>query len=157
MYTARFKRASNSEVGLAIGYINDPNDLRPNDLDNSENNPFFSDGNLHVKDYHIYLWALMEQIDRKLEGCTIVNTSSIIKYGKEPKFIVYPNPNNGKFNIKFDASSPVATDETLTIIDLLGRVIGTFNINSSKTEINIQTKGTYLLISKSGYQKIVVD
>ncbi|MEL6943980.1 MAG: DUF3089 domain-containing protein, partial [Bacteroidota bacterium] len=157
MYTARFKRESNTEIGLAIEYINDPDDLRPNDLDNAGSNPFFAEGDLHIKDYHIYLWALMEQIDRKLEGCSFVNTDTILKEKEEPQFIIYPNPNNGTFNIKVNSSIAKAIDETFTIIDLLGRVVETFNINSNETEINIQTKGIYFLISKHGYQKIIVD
>ncbi|SFR50741.1 Protein of unknown function [Maribacter stanieri] len=69
MYTARFKRASSQRTGLAVDYIANASDQRPNELENLESPIIFSDGDYHVKDYHIYIWALMQQIDVKITNC----------------------------------------------------------------------------------------
>ena len=69
MYTARFKRESNQKVGLAVDYIANATDQRPNELDNLESPIIFSDGDFHIKDYHIYIWALIHQIDQKINNC----------------------------------------------------------------------------------------
>ncbi|GAA3654788.1 DUF3089 domain-containing protein [Flavivirga jejuensis] len=69
MYTARFKRESNIKTGLAVNYIANTSDQRPNELENLESSILFTDGNFHVKDYHIYIWALMQQIDEKINVC----------------------------------------------------------------------------------------
>ena len=66
MYTAHFKRESKHKVGLAVSYIASVADQRPNELEQLENPVIFSEGDFHVKDYHIYIWALMQQIDQKI-------------------------------------------------------------------------------------------
>ncbi|WP_405571607.1 DUF3089 domain-containing protein [Winogradskyella sp. Asnod2-B02-A] len=69
MYTARFKRESNVKVGLAVDFIANPTDQRLNELENFESPIIFTDGDFHIKDYHIYIWALMQQIDEKISVC----------------------------------------------------------------------------------------
>ena len=69
MYTGSFRRDSNFRIGLGVTYQPPTGDLRPNDLLAEENDPLFSFWGYHTKDYHIYVWALMEQIDAKLVNC----------------------------------------------------------------------------------------
>ena len=69
MYTARFKRESSIRTGLAVNYIANTSDQRPNELEDIESSIIFTDGDFHVKDYHIYIWALMQQIDEKINTC----------------------------------------------------------------------------------------
>ena len=69
MYTGRFKRESTIKTGLAVDYIANITDLRPNELENLVNPSSFIEGDYHIKDYHIYIWALMQQIDDKINTC----------------------------------------------------------------------------------------
>lgn len=69
MYTARLKRESNHRIGLAVNYTPNISDQRPNELENLQSPIIFTEGDFHMKDYHIYIWALMQQIDEKLNAC----------------------------------------------------------------------------------------
>lgn len=69
MYTGRFKRESTIKTGLAVDYIANIADQRPNELGNLTNPSTFEVGDYHIKDYHIYIWALMQQIDDKINTC----------------------------------------------------------------------------------------
>jgi len=69
MYTGKFRRDGNLIIGLGVQYAADMDDQRPDDLEEEENDPLFSFWGYHTKDYHIYLTALMDQIDAKLENC----------------------------------------------------------------------------------------
>lgn len=89
LYSINFKRESKSEVGLSLERIDYVDDLRPNDIDSMQTNPFFSEGDLHTKDYHIYIWSLMEQIDSKLDECQ-TTTSINNNLSSTDKFLIYP-------------------------------------------------------------------
>ncbi|MDO5972041.1 DUF3089 domain-containing protein [Flavivirga aquimarina] len=69
LYTARFRRDGLLNTALSIEYSPLANDNRPNDLAEAQNHPNYNNWGYHTKDYHIYLWALMEQIDMKLQNC----------------------------------------------------------------------------------------
>jgi hypothetical protein len=62
---------------------------------------------------------------------------------KENFFTVYPNPSNGKFNVLFEKEM---NGGVMTVIDVTGKEILKQEIKGSKlTEINLETKGLYLL------------
>ena len=79
-------------------------------------------------------------------------------------FVLYPNPNKGSFNVKFDSAS--GNDVNISIFDIRGRVIfgktfqnsGTFDQNLNIE--NVQS-GVYLLTVTDGgikqTRKIVVE
>jgi len=69
MYTARFKRESSTKTGLVVNFIANTSDQRPNELDNVASPTTFETGDYHIKDYHIYIWALIQQIDEKINNC----------------------------------------------------------------------------------------
>ncbi len=69
LYNVRFKRNGLHKLGLGIEYAPKANDQRPNDLESEDSHPNFGIWGYHRKDYNIYLWALMEQIDLKLQMC----------------------------------------------------------------------------------------
>ncbi|MFI1745719.1 DUF3089 domain-containing protein [Thalassobellus sediminis] len=69
LYNVRQRREGLQKVVLSIEHNAQVNDQRPNDLENEKNNPNYPNWGYHVKDYHIYLWALMEQIDKKINTC----------------------------------------------------------------------------------------
>ncbi|PHI18068.1 hypothetical protein CEQ90_19845 [Lewinellaceae bacterium SD302] len=157
LYNARFKRESSLEVGLSLEYIEDANDLRPNDIDSTSASPIFSEGDLHVKDYHIYLWAILEQIDSKLENCSTISSVSDELPLDEIDFSVHPNPSRGTFTIRTKHPSTEFNQGAFTVINTLGQVVETFTMSSNEKVINIDDKGIYFIISKRGYTKIVVN
>ncbi|SMG53681.1 DUF3089 domain-containing protein [Arenibacter troitsensis] len=69
LYNVRHKRDGLTKVALSIAHNPEVNDMRPNDLANEVFHPNYSDWGYHIKDYHIYLWALMQQIDLKINNC----------------------------------------------------------------------------------------
>jgi len=69
MYTARFKRESSIRIGLVVNYIANISDQRPNELENVISPSTFVAGDYHIKDYHIYIWSLIQQIDEKINNC----------------------------------------------------------------------------------------
>lgn len=60
LYDVQHSKVENEGVGLKLKHAPLPNDKRPNDLLSQESNPNFNRLGYHNKDYHIYLWALME-------------------------------------------------------------------------------------------------
>lgn len=69
LYTARFRRDSNTQIGLNVAFRPESGDQRINDLALEEESPLFDFWGYHVKDYAIYLWPLLQQIDAKLASC----------------------------------------------------------------------------------------
>jgi len=69
LYNAKHKRNGLNKVALSISYNPLPNDNRPNDLADEILSPNYDNWGYHKKDYHIYLWALMQQIDLKITNC----------------------------------------------------------------------------------------
>lgn len=59
-------RDGNNGIGFHVGVAASFNDLRPNDLVAQESDPSFARLGYHDKDYNIYLWALLSQIEDKL-------------------------------------------------------------------------------------------
>ncbi|MFN3137534.1 MAG: DUF3089 domain-containing protein [Allomuricauda sp.] len=66
LYNIHQQRESNTQIGYQIEYNPTSSDQRPNDLLPLESDLAFDRFGYHSKDYHIYLWALMSQIDDKL-------------------------------------------------------------------------------------------
>lgn len=67
-------------------------------------------------------------------------------FGDMNQFELYPNPNNGSFNIKGATSSGTRSEGVIT--DVMGRVVKTVEIEGNQTvkiEMNNRSKGVYLL------------
>ena len=152
LYTARFKRTNNTKLGLAINYTTDLSDQRPNDLLDVENSAGFALSGFHIKDYHIYIWALMQQIDAKINGCSMLTNIETLP-DTEPHFTVYPNPNNGTFTIEM--KTPISKDEYILIMDIFGRIVAKIE-GEPYNQIQLDHSGVYFLISKYGRKKIIV-
>lgn len=69
LYNVKLRRENLQKVVLSVAYNPTNNDLRPNDLEEEQNHPNYPNWGYHIKDYHIYIWALMEQIDEKINNC----------------------------------------------------------------------------------------
>ncbi len=102
LYRIRYHREDLLKVGFKIEHTPAQNDQRPNDLLGEEANPLFSFSGYHNKDYHIYLWALMEQIDMKLETCG-ASTGVNNPMNRQP-VRVYPNPSGDRVSVASERS-----------------------------------------------------
>lgn len=69
LYTARMRRDSNTDIGLNVAFVPEEGDQRINDLAVEEEHILFDFWGYHTKDYAIYLWPLLQQIDAKLANC----------------------------------------------------------------------------------------
>ncbi|MDE3743851.1 DUF3089 domain-containing protein [Maribacter polysaccharolyticus] len=69
LYKIRQRRDDVHQVALTVQYDPLPNDQRPNDLEEAADHINYPFWGYHTKDYHIYLWALMQQIDAKIDNC----------------------------------------------------------------------------------------
>lgn len=98
LYNIRYQRQGPLKVGFMVEHTPKQNDLRPNDLLDEETNPLFSYQGYHHKDYNIYQWALIEQIDMKLAACGGLSVNQPID--NHAYIQMFPNPNNGILNIK---------------------------------------------------------
>ncbi len=140
MYTARFNRESDSEIGLVLDVSQEASDQRPNELIGPSSNPFFSDGDFHVKDYHVYTWALLEQIDAKLEGCSAGPTSS--SQATQNEVQVYPNPTTDRITI-----SGELTMHQVEVVGSTGQFHQAFKLSGNVQTIDVSNlpAGLYFL------------
>lgn len=69
LYNVKFAREGPFKIGLNVELTPSTSDQRPNDLADELNHPNYGYWGYHRKDYNIYLWALLEQIDLKLQNC----------------------------------------------------------------------------------------
>ncbi len=65
-YTIQQVRNGNNGIGFHVGRNDLPNDQRPDELIPLESDPSFARLGYHNKDYNIYLWALIQQINAKI-------------------------------------------------------------------------------------------
>lgn len=89
-------------------------------------------------------------VDPKLGDGGIL--SSVNKIDNEVEFGMYPNPNNGKFSVKF--SEVIHEPITIQIYDILGKVVYTKHVShlsSKELELDAQglSDGTYSLLINS--------
>jgi hypothetical protein len=83
----------------------------------------------------------------------LVNTcTGIYEVENDKRISIYPNPNNGFFNIVIPVKG------TYNIINAIGQTISTFVIeeDNQQLEMNNLTQGVYYVIGKSAKSKIVV-
>lgn len=101
LYQIRYQRQDRMKVGFMVAHNPKPNDQRPDDLLDEESKPLFNLLGYHFKDYNIYQWALLEQIDMKLAACELslgVDTHPLDK----PRLQMFPNPSKDFLHFKSD-------------------------------------------------------
>ena len=130
MYQIKYLRASATQVGFVVKYKPKPNDQRPNLLADEESNPAFATFGYHQKDYNIYTWALMQQIDEKLANCDTTLSSSNDKQ-LDNSICLFPNPFNSTTTIRF--TIPKTEYVLLKVFNVLGQEIATL-ANGEMTE-----------------------
>lgn len=147
MYQIKYLRAGPAQVGFVVKYSPSQNDLRPNILAEEESNAAFATFGYHQKDYNIYTWALMNQIDLKLNSCGILsNTLNDVLPNKT--LYLYPNPTNGILNIK---SEDVGTEFEIIIYNQLGQKTHKSK-NQIQIDLNNYPNGIYFVTIKTNKQ-----
>lgn len=154
MFTARMKRTSDLKAVLAVDYIDDPADMRPNDLLPLEGQFDFLFMGFHQKDYNIYSWALTQQINAKLEECASSPNSNFEVDKDEASWVVYPNPGMGGVSILINDSKLIG--QRAQLINLRGQPIHTFIAQSEQTSFDIEQSGVFILQLGQQYKRIVV-
>lgn len=134
-----------------MDYEDQPYDLRPNDLLSEETSLSFLGSGYHVKDYHVYLWALLEQIDVQIASC---GPNSIEESETHNSFQVYPNPNEGHFTLV--PGDGITPGEVLLVHDAMGRLVLELVV-SDVTQIQLREKGMYFLNYRNRTVKAVVN
>lgn len=150
-YTASHKRSSSLRAALIVGDREDPGDLRPDDLASQENGLTFLFSGYHNKDYNIYLWALLEQIDQKLAECSTTSISAPEPSGNPLR--VFPNPTRGRFTVQ--RTTERFGREKILVTDLFGRTVRQTFIDR-QIEIELTEPGIYFILSAGGVRKLVV-
>lgn len=152
LYNVRFKRTSNTHAVLAVDYTNDSLDQRPNDLLPTESHPNYQGWGFHQKDYHIYLWALMEQIDAKLSQCSSITSLEEGSTFVKKDILIYPNPSKGDFRLKYSEENI----GEVFILDIYGKVVQHYANGVNPLSFRIDHAGIYFVKTELGTQKILV-
>ncbi|RMF03771.1 MAG: T9SS C-terminal target domain-containing protein [Bacteroidetes bacterium] len=116
MYQAYFERQGPFAIGLMVDYIAAADDQRENDLANLETGLQWKLSGYYQKDYNIFIWALLEQIDCKLSNCNLTSSTASGADGQPP--VLFPNPSRGLVRL---ASSLKLT--SLRVFDQGGKTV----------------------------------
>jgi Protein of unknown function (DUF3089)/Secretion system C-terminal sorting domain len=155
LYSIRHQRSGIIQAGFVVQHTPKPNDQRPNFLLDEESNPSFSSTGYHQKDFNIYTWALLEQIDMKLALCaTNLNTSSFLVDNLSLQLA--PNPSSDWIYIK--NNSEVLENEFITIIDVGGKVVFSKVLNNEGgISIRELEEGFYVVNTRFGIVKLIIN
>jgi len=90
----------------------------------------------------------------KISNCITIATIGLEELDAVDNISVFPNPNNGTFEIQSSVT------QTVHIVDALGQVIGTIAVNAGQTQTfefkNIKA-GIYFLTSRTKVVRVVVE
>lgn len=154
LYGIRHRRTSPQGVGFWVGHTPAADDQRPDDLAAAEDDPLFDLWGYHRKDYHIYLWALLEQLDAKLESCGALGISS----DKEPENTIetFPNPATNRVHLRHRGLPLSFT--YVEVYSLFGKKVRRGQTSASGSfDTGGLPAGLYLLKSEKGTVKVVVE
>jgi hypothetical protein len=155
LYNIRHQRSGTNQVGFIVQHTPKLNDQRPNLLLEEESNPLFSSLGYHQKDYNIYTWALLEQIDMKLINCgTSLNLSSD-EVDKNSIFL-FPNPAEDLIYIK--NNQELLNEEDITIIDVTGKIVLSNKLNNEGgISIKALNSGFYIVKTIFGTRILIIE
>lgn len=151
LYQIKHLRSSANQVGFVVQHTPKTNEQRPNLLLDEETNPLFSSLGYHQKDYNIYTWALMAQIDLKL-NCTSLNVPDF----KTTKLLLYPNPTTDWVYLK-DTENTMA-NEPIVVLDITGKTMLSGILNQD-AGISLETipNGLYFIKTRFGVYKLIIQ
>lgn len=141
LYNIRLDRQADDRVGFMLDFNPKPDDLREDDLVGEEEHDLYDMWGYHRKDYNLYVWALMQQIEQRIDNCDPVTRTTLKNESKS--FKIYPNPATNEVNI-------ITRSKNLEIqvVNLKGQVILT-DKNTIKVNVSSFSEGVYFLRIKS--------
>ena len=155
LYSIRYLQSAFNQDGFLVQHTPKPNEQRPNLLLAEESNHLFSTFGYHQKDYNIYTWALLEQIDEKLNNC-VANLSLSNDLVVENKLEIFPNPASDI--IYFRITNKSLMNEKVEIISIEGKIMLTERLdNECKISIKSLNNGLYFVKSNFGVAKLIVS
>jgi len=157
-YEARFDRQGPFAHGLAVSSIAEEDDQRPRDLETLETDPLFAQSGYHTKDYNVYTWALIQQINCKLGDCGLMTNTETARHNSE--FLqIYPNPTPGKV-----ALMSTTAMKSISIYNATGHKLRNIHLESSTFPLDLSdlSNGLYYIEirTKSGMikgEKLIVQ
>lgn len=155
LYSIRYQRNDPQEVGFFLTHTPAPGDQRPDDLASEAEHPLYTFWGYHRKDYHIYLWALIEQLNAKLENCGVLSTAARPETSRE-ELRAAPNPASKSTELRHgDRSLPLAA---IRIYGPDGRLKKRSRTSQSgSVDLEGLPAGLYLLKSEKGTVKVAVE
>ncbi|MEM7572149.1 MAG: DUF3089 domain-containing protein [Bacteroidota bacterium] len=159
MYEAAFERRGPFEHGLMVRYVAEAGDLRENDLGTLEDAPLWELSGYHTKDYNVYNWALIQQVNCKIGDCNLLTTSVAAPEVQNRQLIIgYPNPTTEQLKI----SSAVPLKEVVLYNSLGAIVLRRQGEALEVVDVAGLSAGVYLLQctledGRSAMQRIMVE
>ena len=155
LYSIKHLQSSSNQAGFLVEHTPKPNDQRPNLLLAEESNPLFPTFGYHQKDYNIYTWALLEQIDQKLNSCGTI--LSLSKNSLADNYLdLYPNPATDFIYLK--NKEGVLKNEKIEIISFDGKKVILDYLNpDGSISIRGLIDGLYLVKTKFGANKLIIN
>lgn len=143
LYSIQHQRSGLNQVGFVVQHSPKPNDQKSNLLLSEETNPLNSNLGYHQKDYNIYTWALLDQIDVKLSSCeNILKTTTTTL--NNTSLTVFPNPANDFIYTR--NNQVLLENENVDIMDYTGKIILSSRLNSEGgISIKLLNNGLYFL------------
>lgn len=155
MYQIRHFRNSSNQVGFLVNYTPEIGDQRPNPLLEEESEPAFATFGYHKKDYNIYTWALMAQIDLKLGNCAPNLTTSNFDVVEKSLKVFQMSASK---NLSFQYNDSVFSNKKISLVDSLGRIILEAQTDYNGTiAVDTIPKGFYIVITDVGKISIVIN
>jgi hypothetical protein len=140
LYNIRLDRQADDRVGFMVEYNPKSGDLREDDLVAEEEHSLYDMWGYHRKDYNIYLWALIQQIEQRIDNCSPIKINGI---KSDNNLRIYPNPTSNEVNIITDKN-----DFHVSIINLNGQII--FSVqNTNRINVSGFAKGIYFVRIKT--------
>jgi hypothetical protein len=154
LYAIRHLRSGPAQVGFMVQHTPKPGDERPDLLTADESTSSFSSLGYHIKDYNIYTWALLEQIDMKLAAC-LPTSSKENRSLTSHSVTVFPNP-GGEF-IYVKTNEMVLKNESINILDGRGKIVFTGKLDAQGgISISHLNRGLYLIKTDYGISKFLI-
>jgi len=116
----KHQRSGINHVGSIVQHTPKPNDRRPNLLALEESNLLFSGLGYHQKDYNIYTWALLKQIDVKINTFATISNTTITTLANNSHRL-FPNPASDWIYLK--NNQDVQKNENIDILDFTGKLV----------------------------------
>ncbi len=154
-YSIRYRRDSEQGVGFVLDRIFEPDDQRPDDLEEAENHPLFNFWGYHTKDYHIYTSRLLDHIEIALQ-CQETSGSEPALTKSDLK--LYPNPAGQAVTLHLPEDTSLPSAFVLT--DVSGKKVKSGRLTTPKSTIDLTDlpSGMYLVVLQTGVSaRIVIE